>query len=272
MKNIAIAFTALAMVIGPVSAMAQNAGAAAQSGSSSNSGAVAGSNSSSQGGTGGTGGSAYGQGGTGGSGVAGAAAQGGVSASGASITTNNYNSGRTTTRATGGYSNTNTAAGGYNNTSQVKYSGSYSISNVPGVVAPALTTTLTETCMGSTSIGGAGVGFGVSFGTTWRDTACVRRLDARQLLALGHSDAATELMCDSEAVKGAFRRVGRPCAEEGYVVAKPVPTPRVSSAEYGMSRVASAPSGGIDAYRKAMSQCGDTNYSACMRDAKKHLN
>jgi hypothetical protein len=70
---------------------------------------------------------------------------------------------------------------------------------------------LTETCMGSTSIGGAGVGFGFSIGTTWRDTACVRRLDARQMSALGYNLAAKEMMCDSSAVAGAFKRAGRPC-------------------------------------------------------------
>lgn len=113
----------------------------------------------------------------------------------------------------------------------VRYSGSYTVRNTPAAVAPALTTTLTETCMGSTSVGASGPGFGVSFGTTWRDTACVRRLDARQILALGHADAATELMCDSEAVRGAFRRVGRPChADRGA----PVAAPRASS-EYGFS-------------------------------------
>jgi hypothetical protein len=42
---------------------------------------------------------------------------------------------------------------------------------VPAVVAPSLTTTLSETCMGSTSMGIAGAGFGISFGSTWKDEA-----------------------------------------------------------------------------------------------------
>lgn len=158
-------------------------------------------------------------------------------------------------------------SGGTNNQNNTRYSGSYSIRNVPDVVAPALTTTLTETCMGSTSVGGAGVGFGVSFGTTWRDTACVRRLDARQLLALGHSDAATELMCDSEAVQGAFRRVGRPCAAEKYNSGTTyTSSPRTTS----NTQVAST-SSGIDAYKRAMSSCNGVGYAKCMAAAKKKL-
>ena len=101
----------------------------------------------------------------------------------------------------------------------VHYSGSYDLKNVPAVAAPALTTSLTETCMGSSSVGGAGVGFGFSIGTTWRDTACVRRLDARQVAALGYRDAARELMCDSPAVAAAFERAGMPNCGAGVAVA-----------------------------------------------------
>jgi hypothetical protein len=101
----------------------------------------------------------------------------------------------------------------------VHYSGSYELKNVPAVAAPALTTTLTETCMGSSSVGGAGVGFGFSIGTTWRDTACVRRLDARQVAALGYRDAARELMCDSPAVAAAFERAGMPNCGAGVAAA-----------------------------------------------------
>ena len=96
-------------------------------------------------------------------------------------------------------------------TQDVRYSGEYSVKNVPAVSAPALTTTLTETCMGSTSVGAGWVGFGFSFGSTWRDSACVRRLDARQLSSLGYNLGAKELMCDSDAVRAALKRAGKPC-------------------------------------------------------------
>jgi len=45
-----------------------------------------------------------------------------------------------------------------NSTNDVHYSGEYDVNTVPDVSAPGLTTTLTETCMGSTSAGGAVVG------------------------------------------------------------------------------------------------------------------
>lgn len=94
---------------------------------------------------------------------------------------------------------------------RIEYSGEYKMKNTPNASAPALTTTMTETCMGSSSVGGAAPGFGLSFGTTWRDSACVRRLDARQLSALGYNLGAKELMCDSDAVRAALQRAGTPC-------------------------------------------------------------
>lgn len=86
---------------------------------------------------------------------------------------------------------------------------------VGAAIAPALTTTLTETCMGSTSIGAGWSGGGVSFGTTWRDSACVRRLDAREIKNIHPNFAvvAKELMCDSSNVYDAFKRAGIPCVE-----------------------------------------------------------
>lgn len=86
---------------------------------------------------------------------------------------------------------------------------------VGNAFAPALTTTLTETCMGSTSVGGGFAGGAFSFGTTWRDSACVRRLDAREIKSFGDVQAAKEIMCDSDLVKAAFKRVGRPCYGDG---------------------------------------------------------
>jgi len=88
---------------------------------------------------------------------------------------------------------------------------------VPAVVAPSLTTTLSETCMGSTSMGVAGAGFGISFGSTWKDEACVRRLDSRELRSFGSGlapndailfhFAAKERMCADKKIRAAFERV-----------------------------------------------------------------
>ena len=107
---------------------------------------------------------------------------------------------------------------------------------VPNVNAPNLATTLTETCMGSTSAGAAGAGFGFSFGTTWRDSACIRRLDARQLSAFGDVATGREIMCDSELVREAAARAGRPCVADGgkpygVAVASPVQEQIVPTAE-----------------------------------------
>ncbi len=115
--------------------------------------------------------------------------------------------------------NVNSSAGAIGNTAPIN-SGNTAygpdLSRAVGTaVAPALTTTLTETCMGSTSVGAGWSGASISFGTTWRDSACVRRLDARQVHQLGDAEAAKEVMCDSDLVRAAFQRVGRPCAEDG---------------------------------------------------------
>jgi hypothetical protein len=90
------------------------------------------------------------------------------------------------------------------------------LSNAVGIAtAPALTTTLTETCMGSTSAGAGFAGGSFSFGTTWRDSSCTRRLDARQMSAFGDVAVAREMMCDSELVREAAVRAGRPCVADG---------------------------------------------------------
>jgi hypothetical protein len=82
-------------------------------------------------------------------------------------------------------------------------------------VAPALTTTFSETCMGSTSAGAGFAGGAVSIGSTWEDEACIRRLDAREVKSMGDAETAKEIMCGSKEVREAFKRVGRPCAIDG---------------------------------------------------------
>jgi hypothetical protein len=125
--------------------------------------------------------------------------------------------------------NIDTASGA--NSSQGQQIDSHDSSQVTGsdlsravgtAIAPALTTTLTETCMGSTSAAVGWSGAGISFGTTWRDSACVRRLDAREIKTLQvpmAQFAAKELMCDSQQVRDAFLRAGAPCKEDGAIYA-----------------------------------------------------
>ena len=88
------------------------------------------------------------------------------------------------------------------------------IRSAPQVVAPALATTLTETCMGSSSIGASGIGFGLTFGSTWTDHDCQNRLDARQLASMGYRDAARVVMCANPVVRKAFKATGNPCPED----------------------------------------------------------
>lgn len=75
-------------------------------------------------------------------------------------------------------------------------------------------TTSNGTCMGSTSAGGQGVTFGVSFGTTWTDDNCDRRFDAIELRAQGLTLAATALMCQKENIRKAMKTAGTPCPED----------------------------------------------------------
>ena len=56
------------------------------------------------------------------------------------------------------------------------------------------------TCMGSTSVGGQGVGFGVSIGSTWSDSDCNRRRYSAMLMSLGEDAAAIQLLCLNEEV------------------------------------------------------------------------
>lgn len=103
--------------------------------------------------------------------------------------------------------------------------------------APALTTTLTETCMGSTSAGAGFSGGSFSFGTTWRDTECVNRLNAREIRTYGDVQAAKEIMCSNDTVREAFKKVGRPCADDGGIYTVAAPTPAVVEAPAAPAQV-----------------------------------
>ncbi|MFC7287581.1 histidine kinase [Herminiimonas glaciei] len=155
---------------------------------------------------------------TGGAGGAGGAATGGSATGGA---------------ATGGASNVSVSVGtgsgsaspgvaalgavgapgssAYNTQATVQYGGDYTVKNVPTSAPPALTTTLSDTCMGSVSLGVSAVGFGVTGGMTMVDEACVRRLDSREFRAMGMNDVALALLCQSDANRKAIEATGRTC-------------------------------------------------------------
>lgn len=57
------------------------------------------------------------------------------------------------------------------------------------------------TCMGSTSVGGQGVSFGISVGSTWSDDDCNRRRYSAILQSLGETEAAIQLLCFNREVQ-----------------------------------------------------------------------
>ena len=81
----------------------------------------------------------------------------------------------------------------------------------PAVIAPGLAAAGIESCLGSTSIGGAAPGFGVSIGGTTTDRGCNLRLYARTLFALGHRVAATQILCNDPDVAQALLAEGIRC-------------------------------------------------------------
>ncbi|RQO36328.1 histidine kinase [Herminiimonas sp. KBW02] len=177
-------------------------GSGSGSGSSASAAPTSNSSSSATGGAGGAGGAATGGSATGGSASGGAsnvnvsvnAGTGGVSAAAAPLgAVGEAGSSANNTKAT------------------VDYGGSYTVKNVPGVLAPSLTTTLSDTCMGSVSLGVSAVGFGLTGGITMVDEACVRRLDSREFRAMGMNDVALALLCQSEANRKAIEATGRSC-------------------------------------------------------------
>lgn len=93
----------------------------------------------------------------------------------------------------------------------VEYKGTYTMKSTPALYAPPLTTTLTDTCMGSSSIGASFSGFGINGGSTWTDKNCVRRLDSREFRAMGMNDVAVALLCQNPDNQAAVEATGRAC-------------------------------------------------------------
>lgn len=139
-------------------------------------------------------------------------AQSGVSSQGQSVNNTVSISMPESSNGSGSGTNALQAAGaGTTSSENVNYTGSYTVKTAPPVAAPALTTTLSDTCMGSVSLGLSLTGFGFSGGTTMVDQACVRRLDAREFRAMGMNDVALALLCQSNANRHAVEAAGRAC-------------------------------------------------------------
>ena len=154
-----------------------------------------------QGGTGGQGGSAYG---------------GNSQSSSTGGSSNVSNAGNSTvTSNTGGNSLTNEGNNAKQNTTVNVAGDHYEAPRIPVATAYAAPLTAANgTCMGSSSAGGQGVGFGLSFGTTWTDSDCDRRYDAQELRAQGLTKAATALLCQKATIREAMKAAGTPCPQD----------------------------------------------------------
>jgi hypothetical protein len=222
MKNVLVGMLLASVFVVPAKADNNHQGSSGGSGGAgSGSAPTSSSTATANGGAGGaggigTGGSATGGTATGGTatgGTGGAATGGRSSASGNSSTVTvsltNTGSGSGSSGSNGTASGS--AAGDPNAATTVKYDGSYTVKSAPPIAAPSLTSTFSDTCMGSSSFGLSVVGFGATGGTTIVDEACVRRLDSREFRAMGLNDVALALLCQSPANRKAVEAAGRAC-------------------------------------------------------------
>lgn len=114
-------------------------------------------------------------------------------------------------------SNKNTNVNGVGNSGNSDVNIQEAKNPVNSAIAPALAAGQ-DTCMGSSSAGGQGVGLGLSFGSTWTDEECVRRKNAAFLNTLGRRDLALAIIAQSPSVASAIEAVGS--AEDRAVLAK----------------------------------------------------
>ena len=164
--------------------------------------------------TGGQGGNASatgGQGGAGGTGIGTAALidSGNSSSTAASSATQGQGQlqGQSTTVAGSGNSrtaNANNSAQSVNISTPAPY--------IPVNTAYAAPLTAGEqTCMGSSSGGVQGPGFGLSVGSTWTDGNCVALRDSARAQTLGMKDVAVAIMCQQAVFAKAMKATGHEC-------------------------------------------------------------
>lgn len=142
--------------------------------------------------------------------------------------TNNLRNGDVSTAVRTGdvQNNTNVATGNQSASSNQDQSQSTSNSNnssfvVEGDAAQARNPVSTayaapltagfDTCMGSSTAGAQGIGFGISLGSTWTDKNCVRLKNARELASMGYSKASVQLLCQNKDIAEAMEAAGTPC-------------------------------------------------------------
>jgi len=129
-----------------------------------------------------------------------AAFAGGGSATGGNATGGSSNSGGNTLSNGGNTLTVNTAPIPTQTTTRIEQS-DYTVKNVPSVFSGNVYPT--SPCMGSSTVGGAGVGFGFSVGTSWKDDECGIRETSRSFSGLGLKEDALAVLCTSEYAKEA---------------------------------------------------------------------
>jgi hypothetical protein len=82
------------------------------------------------------------------------------------------------------------------NTTQTIRHSDYTVKNVPNVLTGSVYPT--APCMGSSTVGAAGIGFGVSIGSSWTDDECGIRETARSFSGMGMSSDALAILCTSK--------------------------------------------------------------------------
>ena len=82
------------------------------------------------------------------------------------------------------------------NVNQESNAGTYNIRTVPNAIAPNVYPT--APCMGSSSVGGSGMAFGFSIGTSWVDDECGIRETARSFAGMGLNSDALKVLCSSK--------------------------------------------------------------------------
>ena len=93
-----------------------------------------------------------------------------------------------------------------------RQSGTATLKTVATVYAPALTSS-NDTCMGSTSFGATGIGFGVSIGSSWTDANCVMLKNAREMYNMGMPEVAFARLCMDELNREAIELTGKLCPQ-----------------------------------------------------------
>lgn len=123
---------------------------------------------------------------------------------------NNSSTNNSSATATGGNATAVSGEGGDGGSSDVSVNVGGDEAAASGA-APTFLTTSNDTCMGSSGIGGQGMSFGFSVGTTWTDSNCIMLKNSRELKAQGHNKAAKARLCMDDDNAMAFELAGDPC-------------------------------------------------------------